>query len=166
MTHVAFLRKPQSAVQHQMVFAEWEEYLERDKRERLNAVLNSIDDHLEGWRSLNRMDLPALRELIMKIREAVGRADGVAFEQLFEGNVADISDGTVIIDFDEGPRRFKKSDLKLDRELRVGDVVHVRCQLEVVTPRPLTEDEAKKWEEEHKWADNPKLKAKRGKLQF
>ena len=103
-----------------------------------------------------------LRSMATRMRRVIEGTDGVALEQLFEGEVAEINDGTVIIEFDEGVRRFQLKDLHLEKPLQVGDAVQVRCQLEVLMPGPLSDVEVKIWEKEHAWARDPRLKAEPG----
>ena len=87
--------------------------------------------------------------------------------QTFEGKILDVNDQVVIVEFTMGERRelrkFSRAQF-LVPEVRIQDVVQLRCKLVLFPPTPpLSEAAVEQWERDHADLEAAQAKTKRPK---
>ena len=87
--------------------------------------------------------------------------------QTFEGEILDVNDQVVIVEFTMGERRelrkFSRAQF-LVPEVRIQDVVQLRCKLVLAPPTaPLSDAEVEQWARDHVDLEAVQVKTKRPK---
>lgn len=134
-------------------------------------LFDLVSKDLPRFKSVIDLLQRAFADLLSTVTDIqVSASRKVVLTQIFEGIVTSITDKHVMIEFkiddDLDVRQFSWDDVDgfYRLALEEGRPVRARCELELIPPRePMSEDERKKWEEEHRGTRGYLKKAKPGR---